>query len=113
PAVAPTVGAGLVGRDAELRQVVSALDEARTSTRVVLVEGEPGMGKTARVEGVAGEAVARGTAVLWGRAFEGGAAPAFWPWLPPLRPLVAEPPAGLEIGPELRALRSSPAANRH
>jgi DNA-binding SARP family transcriptional activator len=110
PAVAPTVGAGLVGRDAELRQVVSALDEARTSTRVVLVEGEPGIGKTRLLEEVAGEAVARGTAVLWGRAFEGGAAPAFWPWLPPLRTLVDRIDGDAELAPQLArlALATSP-----
>jgi tetratricopeptide (TPR) repeat protein len=104
-------GARLVGRDAELRQVLAALDEARGAPRVVLVEGEPGIGKTRLVEELAAVATARGMAVLWGRAFEGGAAPAFWPWLPPLRALVAQPPAGLDIGPELRALASSTGAN--
>jgi DNA-binding SARP family transcriptional activator len=109
PAAAP--GARLVGRDAELRQVLAALDEARRAPRIVLVEGEPGIGKTRLVEELAAEATARGVTVLWGRAFEGGAAPAFWPWLPPLRALVSEPPAGLDVGPELRALASSTGAN--
>ena len=104
-------GARLVGRDAELRQVLAALDEARGAPRVVLVEGEPGIGKTRLVEELAAVATGRGMAVLWGRAFEGGAAPAFWPWLPPLRALVAQPPAGLDIGPELRALASPSGAN--
>ncbi len=109
PSLAP--GARLVGRDPEVRQVLAALDESRAAPRIVLVEGEPGIGKTRLLEELGAEATARGMTVLWGRAFEGGAAPAFWPWLPPLRALVAEPPAGLEIGPELRALASSTGAN--
>ena len=109
--VSPAPGAQLVGRDAELRQVLAALDEARGAPRVVLVEGEPGIGKTRLVEELAAVATSRGMTVLWGRAFEGGAAPAFWPWLPPLRALVAQPPVGLDIGPELRALASSSGAD--
>ena len=94
--------AGLVGREVELRQAIAALDEARSGTRVVLVEGEPGIGKTRLVEELAAQAAARGTAVQWGRAFEGGVAPALWPWLPPLRALAARDPA--LVPPELGAL---------
>ena len=95
---------GLVGRDVELRQVMLALDEARTATRVVLIEGEPGIGKTRLVEEAATAAAARDTAVLWGRAFEGGAAPAFWPWLPPLRSLVGRLDPDTELAPQLASL---------
>ena len=91
--------AGLVGRDVELRQAIAALDESRTGTRVVLVEGEPGIGKTRLVEELAAQAAARGTEVHWGRAFEGGVAPALWPWLPPLRALAAGNAA--RVPPEL------------
>ncbi|HEX5945637.1 MAG TPA: BTAD domain-containing putative transcriptional regulator [Acidimicrobiales bacterium] len=94
--------AGLVGREVELRQAIAALDEARSGTRVVLVEGEPGIGKTRLVEELAAQAAAQGTAVHWGRAFEGGVAPALWPWLPPLRALAARDPA--VVPPELGAL---------
>src|SRR5690606_13648115 len=66
-------------------------------------EGEPGIGKTRLVEELAATAAARGAAVHWGRAFEGGATPAFWPWLPPLRALVAEA-GGAAVPPELAAL---------
>ena len=100
-------GPRLVGRDAELTQVLAALDEARGAPRVVLVEGEPGIGKTRLIEEAAAEATAQGATVLWGRAYEGAAAPALWPWLPPLRTLMAQPPAGATIGPELSALVTS------
>jgi DNA-binding SARP family transcriptional activator len=104
PVAASPRAAGLVGRDVELRQVMLALDEARTATRVVLIEGEPGIGKTRLVEEAATAAAARGAAVLWGRAFEGGAAPAFWPWLPPLRSLVGRLDRDTELAPQLVSL---------
>ena len=70
----------------------------------MLVEGEPGIGKTRLVEEAATAAGARGAAVLWGRAFEGGAAPAFWPWLPPLRSLVGRLDRDTELAPQLASL---------
>src|SRR5690606_40769686 len=80
----------LVGRELELREALAALDEAAAGARVLLVEGEPGIGKTRLVEEVAAEAARRGLAVHWGRAFEGGVTPALWPWLGPLRELAAD-----------------------
>ncbi|HEX6418074.1 MAG TPA: BTAD domain-containing putative transcriptional regulator [Acidimicrobiales bacterium] len=87
---APPARGRLVGRELELRQALAALDEAAAGARVLLVEGEPGIGKTRLVEEVAAEAARRGVAVHWGRAFEGGATPALWPWLGPLRELAAD-----------------------
>ena len=85
----------LVGRRSELRQLWAALDEAAEAARLEVVEGEPGIGKTSLLEAVEAEARARGALVVWGRAHEGGAAPAFWPWLEALRELVeADPTAG-------------------
>ena len=58
--------------------------------RIVLVTGEAGIGKTRVVEEVIG---APGTPrVWWGRCREGGGAPAFWPWLEALRPVIAATP---------------------
>lgn len=117
PAAAPPAAAGpaparaerLVGRDAELARLLEALDEASSGLRVALIEGEPGIGKTRLAEEVGAEAARRGAMVLWGRSFEGGAAPALWPWLPPLRALAAALPAPAQLAPELAALLS-PAA---
>ena len=55
-----------------------------------MVAGEPGVGKTALADGAGAEAVASGALVLWGRAWDGGGAPAFWPWLRILRRLASE-----------------------
>jgi DNA-binding SARP family transcriptional activator len=97
PSTARTAGP-LVGRDAELAALLSVLEEATTSARLGVVEGEPGIGKTRLVEELAAVASARGALVLWGRSHESGAAPAFWPWLPVLRALRDDDPDRAEPG---------------
>jgi DNA-binding SARP family transcriptional activator len=92
-------GSGLVGRRRELTALLSALDDAGRGTRTVVVEGEPGIGKTRLVEELAARAADRGARVAWGRAHEGEAAPAFWPWLDVLRPLVEAVNAGGGVVP--------------
>ncbi len=104
--VTPMMTDTLVGRDAELSELLGALDEAAKATRVAIVEGEPGIGKTRLAEEIGAEAARRGALVLWGRTFEGGAAPALWPWLPPLRALVAALPGGAAPPPSLATLLS-------
>jgi DNA-binding SARP family transcriptional activator len=112
PAARPVpAGLALVGREIELRQALGALDEARGATRVVLVEGEPGIGKTRLIEELGAVAAGRGTAVHWGRAFHAEVTPAFWPWLPPLRALADDLGDGAEIAPELAGLVDDRAAD--
>jgi DNA-binding SARP family transcriptional activator/tetratricopeptide (TPR) repeat protein len=66
------------------------------SGRVVLVEGEPGVGKTRLAAAAAEVAAARGFAVLWGRCAEGEGAPPLWPWAQVLRAAgAARDPAAL------------------
>jgi tetratricopeptide (TPR) repeat protein len=62
--------------------------------RVVLVSGEPGIGKTRLAEELAHHAAAEGAAVRWGRCREGSGAPAFWPWIQILRAQFAATDAG-------------------
>ena len=78
----------LIGRDQELASLTAALDDAWSGrTCLAVVQGEAGVGKTRLVEELAADAAGRGAHVLWGRALEGGATPAFWPWLSVLRAL--------------------------
>ncbi|MGN6694911.1 MAG: BTAD domain-containing putative transcriptional regulator, partial [Aquihabitans sp.] len=77
----------LAGRDAEVRQLRAAFEEARAEARFVVLEGDPGIGKTRLADEVRAFAEAEGCLALWGRSDEGGAAPALWPWLGPLRSL--------------------------
>ena len=79
------VGA-FVGRDEELSDLISALDDAKAgSGQLVVLSGEAGIGKSRLAEELALEAKARGTSVLWGRCWEAGGAPAYWPWVQALR----------------------------
>jgi DNA-binding SARP family transcriptional activator/tetratricopeptide (TPR) repeat protein len=75
-----------VGRQVELAQLRGALSDARAGQgRLVLVGGEPGIGKTSIARELADEAQAAGMPVLWGRVWEADGAPAFWPWVQILR----------------------------
>jgi DNA-binding SARP family transcriptional activator/tetratricopeptide (TPR) repeat protein len=76
----------LLGRAQELAVLRGHLGATQAgSGRAVLVEGEPGVGKTRLAEAVTDEAAARGFAVLWGRCAEGEGAPPLWPWAQILR----------------------------
>jgi AAA ATPase domain len=79
---APPPGSrAFVGRDRELAELVAGLEDAIDGRgRLFLIAGEPGIGKTWVVERLAGHATNQGTQVLWGRCWEGGGAPPFWPW---------------------------------
>jgi len=75
-----------VGREAELSVLSAALDAAVAGRGgMVLVAGEPGIGKTRLAEELAAGARRQGALVLWGRCYEGEGAPAFWPWVEILR----------------------------
>jgi DNA-binding NarL/FixJ family response regulator len=67
--------------------------------RLVLIAGEPGIGKTRLAEVCVAEAEACGALVFWGRCWEGDGAPAFWPWIEVLRGVVgASDPKELQAG---------------
>jgi DNA-binding NarL/FixJ family response regulator len=87
--LAPSVERGLVGRQAELDLLVGALD-ATVAGRggLVLLGGPPGIGKSRLADELAEIGAARAVQVLWGRCWEAGGAPAYWPWTQSLRGLV-------------------------
>jgi DNA-binding SARP family transcriptional activator len=75
-----------VGREHELRQLLRGLDEALAGeSRLFLISGEPGIGKSRLIERLGDHARKRGAEVLVGRCWEAGGAPAYWPWVQALR----------------------------
>jgi len=108
-----------VGRRRELDELEAALDDVASARGgVFLLTGEPGIGKTRLADELGRTAAARGLAVHWGRAWEAGGAPPYWPFTQALRGIVRtlapeflDPFLGGALGgllPELR--RGRPAA---
>src|SRR5207249_306609 len=82
-----------VGRVGELSELRGALADAMAGLgRLMLVLGEPGIGKTRTAEEVGRLASSQGALVLWGSCPEDLRAPAFWPWIQVLRGLVGVVP---------------------
>ena len=78
-----------VGRQREMRELKAALNDAISGQgRLVMLVGEPGIGKTRTAQELASYAEARGTQVLWGWCYEEEGAPPYWPWLQLLRSYV-------------------------
>lgn len=86
----PTVSP-LVGRDAERARIASSV--ARLSDgvgSVLLVAGDPGIGKTALLDELSRIGAHGDIPVVWGRCQEAQGAPPLWPWLEALRALATE-----------------------
>src|SRR5277367_1369148 len=79
----------IVGRARELEVFRAAFDCMLAGRRqLVLVSGEPGIGKTRCAEALADVAEDQGALVLWGRCHEEAGAPPYWPWVQILRAYV-------------------------
>ena len=86
-----TPTASFIGRQQELGTLTTALDEALAGRgQIVMLAGEPGIGKTRTSQEIASIAERRGAQVLWGRCYEGQGAPPYWPWIQIIRSYVTE-----------------------
>ena len=85
-ALGPSTESCFVGRQREMAALHMALDEARAGYgRLLLLAGEPGIGKTRTVHELAAYATQREVQVLQGHCYEGEGAPPFWPWVQIIR----------------------------
>src|ERR1700678_1960978 len=76
----------MVGRQAEFELMCERLSAASAGRgAVVLLGGEPGIGKTTLAAEVADEARRGGMVAGWGRCREDGDAPPYRPWIQVLR----------------------------
>jgi predicted ATPase len=79
-----------VGREKEMAILQAHLDSAMSGHgRLVLLVGEPGIGKTRTAHEVAAYARKRGARVLIGRCYESEGAPPFWPWVQIVRSYIS------------------------
>jgi class 3 adenylate cyclase len=96
-------GGVFVGREKEMDELRAGLEDALSGRgRLLMLVGEPGIGKTRTSEEFATYAGLRNTQVLWGRCYEGEGAPAYWPWVQVVRSYVhdRDPQALMsEMGP--------------
>lgn len=96
--VSPRPGA-FVGREPELESLRHWLEEAMAGEgRLVLLRGEPGIGKTGIAEEVAAAARARGIPVLWGSGHEDEGGGPFRPWAEALATWFRRPGSGRHAG---------------
>ena len=106
-----TLPGALVGRDSEMALLTRLIKEvARGRGGSVLIEGEPGIGKSALVRAAVAEAPAGGCRVFWGAGDELGQALPLLPFLDALR--VREPSANARRDTIVRLLRGEDAADR-
>ena len=101
----------LVGRESEMALLTGLIKEvARGHGSSVLIEGEPGIGKSALVRAAVAEAPETGCQVFWGAGDELGQALPLLPFLDGLR--VREPSANPRQNTIVRLLRGEVATDR-
>jgi hypothetical protein len=80
-----------VGRQQEIDDLKTTLEVALSGQgQLVMLVGEPGIGKTRIAQELATYAESQGTQVLWGWCYEEAGAPPYWPWVQPLRSYIQQ-----------------------
>ena len=85
------VSSGFIGRQREMGELRAALEGALAGQGgLVMLAGEPGIGKTRTSQELTAYSETQGARALWGRCYEGEGAPPYWPWVQPLRAYVQQ-----------------------
>lgn len=78
-----------VGRNREMSELRGAFDGVLSGRgRLVMLAGEPGIGKTRATQELAAYVESQGLPVLWGRCHEEQGTPPYWPWVQLIRSYV-------------------------
>jgi DNA-binding SARP family transcriptional activator/predicted ATPase len=85
PAPGPSFTPALVGRDVALQKMEQLYQQAGPDGRLLIIEGEPGIGKTRLAETLVASAAAAGAATLVARCYEGETNLAYAPLLQALQ----------------------------
>jgi len=98
----------LVGRVTELEELYHAVRSAFAGEpAVVVVDGEPGVGKTRLLKELTARAELAGAVAVWGGCLEGYGTPSLWPWVKVVGALLDAQPSDQRDkwrGSELRRL---------
>ena len=87
-----------------MAELTAALDSALEGNGgLVMLAGEPGIGKTRLTEEMEAVARDRGALIVWGACYEGGSAPPYWPWTQAIRSLLTEPSEAILTALDARA----------
>ena len=75
------IARGFIGRQTELAELEANVAGAVAGRgRLVMLAGEPGIGKTRTAEELGVLAGHQGAQVFWGRCYEEQGVPPYWPW---------------------------------
>jgi predicted ATPase len=89
PAAGPAgrrAAGAFAGRESEVTLLLAGLEDALSGRgRLFLIGGAEGSGKTRLADEIASRGKRRGAGVLWGRSWEAGDAPPYWPWVQAIR----------------------------
>lgn len=103
------MGGILIGRTREVAILEDAMRTAALGVRAtVMITGEAGIGKSSLLDELAVRITGAGGQAVWGRTWEVGLTPAFWPWTQVLAALAdPEDPAPALVGLDDRSDASS------
>jgi len=79
-----------IGRQTEFAELEANVAEAVAGQgRLVMLAGEPGIGKTRTAQELGVLAEHQGAQVLWGRCYEEEGVPPYWPWVQAIRSYIS------------------------
>lgn len=84
-------GGIIVGRQREMAELKAASHSSMSGQgRLVMLAGEPGIGKTRTASELAAYAKSQGAQAHWRWWYEGEGAPPYWPWVQAIRSYAAQ-----------------------